>query len=353
MQRRRLIRGKRMRATRRGRRLRGVDALFWALLAVAVLVGGEAALSGLPQLAVTLVPPGLMATEAREFAPQIFVSLQLALSRTASALLPEVLEPLQAHALPEWLHGQRTEPLRLAAVTFHATPASPAIAIVIDDLGNDVAAARRAIALPREMTLSFLPYPDATPGLARDAAKAGHEILVHVPMEPEGGEDAGPMALNVGLSNAEITHRLDWAFSRVPGFSGINNHMGSRFTADRAALIPVMQAVAARHVFFLDSRTTPKSQIVSVAQGLGVATAARDIFLDDENTHVSVADELRLAEARAKAQGVAIAIGHPHPASLSALETWARDARHMRLIPVGEAIRLEDSHAPLRTTISQ
>jgi len=293
-----------------------------------------------------------MVTQPRETAPQASVSLRLALAGGTSMLGPEVIEPLKTHAPPRWLRGRSTEPPQLAAVPFHAVPASPSIAIVIDDLGNDVAAARRAIALPKEITLSFLPYPEATLGLARDAAKAGHEILVHVPMEPEGGEDAGPMALDVGLSSEEITRRLDWALSRVPGFSGINNHMGSRFTADRTALIPVMQAVAARHVFFLDSRTTPKSQIVDVAQSFGVATAVRDIFLDDENTHVSVADELRLAEARAKEEGLAIAIGHPHPATLTALETWIR-ARRIMLISVGESIRLKDSHAALRTTISQ
>jgi polysaccharide deacetylase 2 family uncharacterized protein YibQ len=258
---------------------------------------------------------------------------------------------VRTHALPAWLFGSAEAP-RLAVVTIHAALASPAIAIVIDDLGNDVAAARRAIALPKQVTLSFLPYPDATPGLAQEAAKAGHEILVHVPMEPEGGEDAGPMALNVGLSSGEITRRLDWALARVPGFSGINNHMGSRFTADRTALIPVMQAVAVRHVFFLDSRTTPKSQIVDVAQSFGVATAVRDIFLDDENTHVSVAEELRLAEVRAKERGFAIAIGHPHPATLSALETWVR-VRRPTLANMSGTIRRRSSHADLRATIAQ
>jgi polysaccharide deacetylase 2 family uncharacterized protein YibQ len=355
MQRRKLIRGRRKRATGRGSRLRGFELVFWLLLILAVLVGGEQALKGHPQLAATFVPPGLMATQANETAPQASAFMRLTASDSPSLSPPQVIKPLQAHAPPGWLHRQSAEPQQVAAVAFHATPASPSIAIVIDDLGNDVAAARRAIALPKQVTLSFLPYPDATAGLARDAARAGHEILVHVPMEPEGDEDAGPMALEIGLSSGEITRRLDWALSRVPGFSGINNHMGSRFTADRDALIPVMQAVAARHVFFLDSRTTPQSQIVSVARAFGVPTASRDIFLDDENTHVSVADELRLAEARAKEQGVAIAIGHPHPQTLSALETWVRAAasRRIALISVGDVIRLKDSHAALRTTISR
>jgi polysaccharide deacetylase 2 family uncharacterized protein YibQ len=236
----------------------------------------------------------------------------------------------------------------------HSGDRRPAVAIVIDDLGNDVAAARRAIALPKDVTLSFLPYPDATPMLAREAIRAGHQILLHMPMEAEGDEDAGPMALRIGQPAAEITQRLDWAFSRVPGLSGINNHMGSRFTADRTALIPVMQAVAARKIFFLDSRTTPDTQVVPVAQSFGVESGARDVFLDDETSHTSVAGELRVAEAHARQGGVSIAIGHPHPATLDAIETWLRSGvtRRVALVTAGEAIRLKNAHAALRSEIS-
>ena len=170
MQRRRLIRGARMRAARSGPRLRGVDGIFWLMLIFAIMVGGAQALNGFPQLVATLVPPGLMATQAKEPPPRVFDPLPLALVQTPSPFLPEVLEPLHAHALPVWLRGRSVEPPSLAAVTFHTVPAQPAIAIVIDDLGNDVVAARRAIALPKEVTLSFLPYPDATPDLARAAA---------------------------------------------------------------------------------------------------------------------------------------------------------------------------------------
>ena len=97
------------------------------------------------------------------------------------------------------------------------------------------AATRRAIALPKAMTLSFLPYGDDTPALARAGGRAGHQVIVHVPMEPEGREDPGPMALRTDLSAGENLRRLDWALSRVPGHVGINNHMGSRFTARIAA----------------------------------------------------------------------------------------------------------------------
>jgi polysaccharide deacetylase 2 family uncharacterized protein YibQ len=320
-------------------------------LFLAIVVGGWEAVKGLPLIAEAIVPPGSVATEAR--APQTSVTLRVRVSAAATNFSTAVLAPVEAHDAPRWLLAGRGRTLPVAAPPTHAAERGPAIAIVIDDLGNDVVAARRAIALPKAVTLSFLPYPDATQMLAREAIRAGHEILVHVPMEPEGNEDAGPMALRVGLPNDEIMRRLDWAFARVPGFSGINNHMGSRFTADRKALVPVMQALAARHVFFLDSRTTAKSQIVDLAQSLGVPTARRDVFLDDQGT--SVQDELRLTEVRAKEQGAAIAIGHPHAETLSALEKWTSSVslRRVVLVPVSEIVRRGNTHTELRAQIAQ
>lgn len=214
----------------------------------------------------------------------------------------------------------------------------PVIAIVIDDLGADVEGTRRAILLPAPVTLSFLPYPDETPRLARAAASRGHEILVHVPMQPEGRENPGPEALLTGLAPAEIKRRLDWALGRVPGFSGINNHMGSRFTADRDALAPVMEVLSERHIFFLDSRTTAATVVVPSAHAMGVESAGRDVFLDDEESSGAVAAQLALTEHVARQQGVAIAIGHPRAATLATIDSWATHLKGFALVPVSAAI---------------
>ncbi len=233
-----------------------------------------------------------------------------------------------------------------AAPTF--TPVmAPVIALVLDDLGSDIAATRRAIRLASPATLSFLPYPDATPMLAREAERAGHQVLVHVPMEPEGRDDPGPNALLTGLSAGEIGRRLVWALGRVPGFSGINNHMGSRFTADRSALLPVVEILADRHVFFLDSRTTPNSAVIPLSHAFGVASAGRDVFLDDEQTMSAVDAELAVTERIAREQGVAIAIGHPHATTLAALEVWLARLRGFELVPVSTAIRLKTEREAL------
>jgi polysaccharide deacetylase 2 family uncharacterized protein YibQ len=220
--------------------------------------------------------------------------------------------------------------------------AMPSIAIVIDDMGNDVVQNRRAIALPKEVSLSFLPQPLETPHLAEEARRAGHEILVHVPMESPRRNDASlEGALRRDLPAEENVRRLDWALSRVPNYAGINNHEGSLFTADRLALIPVAEALYGRGKFFLDSRTTPLTQVVPVARAFGVPSSDRDVFLDDDQSSPAVEQQLRELEKVARAQGVAIAIGHPHAATLDIVTRWCAEQHGIRLIPVSTAIRLK------------
>jgi hypothetical protein len=251
------------------------------------------------------------------------------------------------------LHGFDTSHRKLSAVIANAQRSRsgsmipvgkhPVIAIVIDDLGMDVAATRRAMALPKAVSLSFLPYAGTTPALAREAERDGHQVLAHVPMQPLGTADPGPDALVTGLSPDETRRRLDWDLSRVPGFAGINNHMGSRFTSDRESLVPVVKRLAESGGYFLDSRTTAASAVVPLARAFGVRSADRDVFLDDKENPDAVLAQLNETERKAREAGVAIAIGHPHATTLAMLETWlprAR-ARGIDFVPAGKAIRLK------------
>jgi hypothetical protein len=222
-----------------------------------------------------------------------------------------------------------------------AAPGRPVIAICIDDLGEDLAGTDRAMALPKEVGLSFLPYADATPFRAGRAAKRGHLVLAHVPMQALNGKDPGAMGLKPGMTADEIARRLGWNLARVPGLVGINNHEGSRFTADAAALAPVMATLRARHLFFFDSRTGPQSAVARAARAAGVRTAARDIFLDDDPRAPAVKAELEMLAREAKRSGVAIAIGHPHDITLKLLAQWLAEDHGVTLVPLDEAIRLK------------
>jgi uncharacterized protein len=302
---------------------RGLKAVFWIVLALAVGIGGPSALAGLPRL---VLPEDGQA--ANTGAVKSFATVPLLASRAAFvAAVPFTAPPREA------VERRRTPP-----------PGAAAIAIVIDDMGGDLKQNRRAIALPKAVSLSFLPDPANTPLLVREAQRAGHEILAHVPMEagPEHANDPSlAMALHTDYPADENIRRLDWALVRVRGYSGINNHEGSVFTQNRKALAAVAEALYGRGVFFLDSRTTADSQVVGVARGFGVPSAGRDVFLDDARDENTVRMELRELEKTARKNGVAIAIGHPHDVTLDALKEWCAQQHSFRLIPVSQAIKLK------------
>jgi uncharacterized protein len=217
-------------------------------------------------------------------------------------------------------------------------PAKPQIAIVLDDLGLDQKATRRAITLPAEITLSFLPYGRASQGLAAEAMARGHEVMVHIPMEPEGDADPGPGALLVDQSTDQIASLLARQLDEFPGAVGFNNHMGSRFTADVRALLPVMREARARGLLFLDSRTTANTLAAKIGEAAGATTVSRDVFLDHASGADGLLAQLDELEKTARATGQAIAIGHPHEMTLDVLEVWARGltSKGLELAPISE-----------------
>jgi uncharacterized protein len=301
---------------------RGLEVVFWIVFALAIAIGAPGALTGLPDLAEVIMPATVSEAQAGVWWQDV------------------VNQPLSRVAPP-----RVSDAAAVRGATAQMPPtarAMPVIALLIDDMGGDVVENRRAIALPKELSLSFLPDPADTPHLAEEARAAGHEILVHVPMEsPRRNDPSLRLALRRDLPAEENVRRLEWALSRVPGYAGINNHEGSLFTADRQALIPVAEALYGRGVFFLDSRTTAQSQVVPVARAFGVASSDRDVFLDDDQSAAAVEGQLRALEKVARSQGVAIAIGHPHTVTLDLVTRWCADLKGYRLIPVSTAIRLK------------
>lgn len=336
---------------------RGLEAVFGLLLALAVGIGGPGALLGLPQLFDCVVPAAVLEAEASVHWKDV-IALPVIRAPAAEAAVMRPSQPAQrlratSEDLPLGLRPSLVDGpddtvapvVAMAAPPPVVKPKSsllPAIALVIDDMGNDAVQGRRAIALPPDVTLAFLPDPVATPVLVREARAVGHQILVHVPMEaPRDRDGSLKNGLWRHLPAEENRRRLEWALSRVEGYVGINNHEGSVFTADRGALVPVAEALYGRGIFFLDSRTTPLSQVVPVARAFGVPSAERDVFLDDDQSSSSVARQLQELERVARSEGVAIAIGHPHAATLDLVTRWCAGLKGFRLIPVSEAIRMK------------
>lgn len=260
----------------------------------------------------------------------------------APATQPLRLVSLPVTASPETEDG--AEPAwQIHAVPVALTPDRPMIAVVIDDLGLKRGATRETVALPAPLSLSFLAYADDLRAQMAAGRAAGHELLLHTPMEPLGDQDPGPNALMAELPAAENLRRLAAALKEAPDIVGINNHMGSRFTASAEALRPVMAELQRRGLLFLDSRTTARSLAQQVATRMGVPSIGRDVFLDHDVEAGRAYVEARLAqvEAVARSHGMAVAIGHPHVATLAALRVWLPqlEAKGFQLVPVSAVVR--------------
>jgi len=254
--------------------------------------------------------------------------------------------PLIAPAVPPSPPSVPTAPAwqRYAAA---APPADgrPVIAIVIDDLGLDRKRSARTVALRGPLTLAWLPYAGEVGRQAAAARAAGHELLLHAPMQPQGRENPGPNALTTNLPPDEIRRRVAGYLALLPEAVGLNNHMGSHFTRDAQAMTPVIEELRSRGLLFLDSRTALDSVAASVARAADVPTAVRDVFLDNEQSAEYVNARLAEVEAVAKRRGSAIAIGHPHEATLNALEPWlaSLSARGLVLVPLTAVVRRRGS----------
>ena len=194
------------------------------------------------------------------------------------------------------------------------TALRPRIAIVIDDLGPNRVLTERAILLPSSISLAFLPNSQTSADLTTRAIKDGHEVLIHMPMEPlDPSVDPGPGALLLNMTFEEVLHQLRLAFTQVPGAIGLNNHMGSKFTQDENAMATLMGELKARDMIFLDSRTTPATKVSIVGRERKVKTISRNIFLDNDRSTIAIRKQFFLAEEFARKNGVAVVIGHPYP----------------------------------------
>ncbi len=226
------------------------------------------------------------------------------------------------------------------AVASAVSDERPIIAIVIDDLGLNRPNTAKLNKLPAPLTLAFLPYAGRIEAQTEAANEAGHELMLHMPMEPLGADWPGPDALTTQIDQDEFITRLIKNLDRFEGFVGINNHMGSRLTADRPRMDAVMQELRKRDVLFLDSRTNARSVAVDVAGENGVPNTTRDIFLDHVIDFQSIKRQLARTERVARQTGSAVAIGHPHGATIEALREWLPrlEERGFKLAPISAVV---------------
>jgi polysaccharide deacetylase 2 family uncharacterized protein YibQ len=214
------------------------------------------------------------------------------------------------------------------------TAKAPRLVIIIDDLGESMAVAKRLAALPFAVSFSVLPHNTKARQVANLARQENLELLLHLPCEPEGypkSANSGPGTLRVNMTPADLEQTLADNLARLPDVDGVNNHMGSRLTQDKKAMTIVLAHLQGQGKFFVDSLTTPKSCVRDVSNTLGMRYYRRHIFLDNTAKEHAILLQLKKAESLAKRTGLAVAIGHPYPATLSALEAWAK-TRDMNVV---------------------
>ena len=265
-------------------------------------------------------------------APKVQVSAATNLpgSRSASAL---VLKKASTDASIGESKAQPPE----APLTLPITEpgAHSALVIVIDDLGVDQTQTKKVIELAGPLTLAFLPYGYNLETLTAKAIEKKHELLVHLPMQPQALDaDPGPNALLRTLSETEIRSRIDWNLSQFAGFVGINNHMGSNFTTWEYGMSFIMQEMKKRGLLYLDSLTSPKSVAKKVAREYGLSVFSRDIFLDNEPELDQIRQRLSELEEISRRRGYAIGIGHPYEKTIKVLSEWSKNLnnRGFRLV---------------------
>ncbi|HEY5645347.1 MAG TPA: divergent polysaccharide deacetylase family protein [Pseudomonadales bacterium] len=220
-----------------------------------------------------------------------------------------------------------------------ASPRPAKLAIVIDDVGYNLARGERLLALPKELTLGVLPYAPFTREIARQANRAGREIILHQPMEPLEETQREPGTLELRMTATRFDAALGEALARLPEASGVNNHTGSLLTARREPMERLMGSIARRGLYFLDSRTTPDSVAESTARAYAVPTIRRDVFLDHVRTTESLAAAFEQSLEIARRRGHAVVIAHPYDITLDFLEhRLARLPADVELISLGALV---------------
>ena len=247
-------------------------------------------------------------------------------------------------------HGTRTHSIHVVTpLTTRVRPPvkqgsgpGPRLAIILDDIGYDRAAADAAFTLPFPITISVIPHLPLSAEVAEEAFRRGDQVLLHLPMEAEAdGAKREPIELRVGMSPRQVEDDLAGMLETVPHAAGVNNHQGSRATADPALMAELMPALRQRGLFFIDSRTTAATVAFDAAKRAGVASASRKVFLDDTPTREAILSQLELAARDAARDGYAIAIGHPHPATIGALAEGVPrlEARGIRLVFASDVVQ--------------
>jgi polysaccharide deacetylase 2 family uncharacterized protein YibQ len=211
----------------------------------------------------------------------------------------------------------------------------PRLALIIDDIGFSHSRMKKFLEIGKPLTFSILPMLDYSLVCAEDIHDSGHEIMLHQPMEPfDPSVDPGPGATYVGDSPEKITNIIGHNIEKTPYVTGINNHMGSRFTSCGKEMEEALKTIKKQGLFFVDSLTTSESKGYKTARRMNICAARRNIFIDNIQAVPCILKQLERLKCIALRSGYAIGIGHPFPETAIALNIFFKEIDKSHVEPV-------------------
>ena len=216
------------------------------------------------------------------------------------------------------------------------------VAIVIDDLGFNIERARELLNLEVPLSFAVLPYLAYSTDIANEAHAMGRDVLLHLPMEPVDypKNDPGEGSIFLSMSDEAVSDQVSMNIEAVPHIIGVNNHMGSKFSEDKEKMMVVLNTVREKELFFLDSKTSPKTTGFSLAKEIGLRALDRNVFLDNDQDVAYTLTKFEELIEIAKKSGSAVAIGHPHPTTIAALERIVErfESEGIEVVPISSLL---------------
>lgn len=246
--------------------------------------------------------------------------------RLAPAPDPALVEATAEGPLPQIARDGRRPSQVYARPVPPGTQAGRRIAIIVSGMGISESATAHAIeTLPPEVTLSFAPYGARLQEWIDKAREAGHEVLLELPMEPFGypQNDPGPHTLLTGGNTAENISRLEWLMSRFTGYAGVMNYQGARFTASSTALKPVLAALGARGLLYVDNGASARSLAPAMSREAGMPAVQATRIIDPVQSPEVIANALDMLQQVSAESGVAVGVASGFPVTVDALAQWA------------------------------
>jgi polysaccharide deacetylase 2 family uncharacterized protein YibQ len=219
----------------------------------------------------------------------------------------------------------------------------PRIAIIIDDIGTEESFANleELLLVPESVTFAILPGSSHSKFFSELLLTQPREIILHLPLEPHDSSlmDADNFLL-LNMGEDETVRILERILDSVKGISGVNTHMGSRYTQDSHRMELVLKEIQQRNLYFIDSRTDPASKAEETAKKIGVKTMHRDCFIDNIKNEEEILKSLDfLLETAKNNNGKALGIGHPFMETARAIRIWSKnDLKDFVIVPVSELV---------------